>query len=141
VSAEGRPERPRPSADGPNAEFYRRLAETRRLAFQRCAGCGRLRHPPRLACPECGSAEADWAPSRGLGRIYSWTVTHQAFVPAFVHELPYAVVVSKLDEGVRLVSGIRGMTPAMLAIDLPVEIAVEEVEDGLVLPFARPRRS
>lgn len=139
--SEARAERPRPSADGPNAEFYRRLADTRRLAFQRCTACGRLRHPPRLACPGCGSPEVDWAPSRGLGRIYSWTVTHQAFVPAFAHELPYAVVISELEDGVRLVSGIRELTPAMLSLDLPIEIALEEVADGLVLPFARPRRS
>jgi hypothetical protein len=141
VSDTARPERPRPSPDGPNAEFYRRLAATRRLCFQRCAACGRVRHPPRLACPACGSAESDWAPSSGRGRIYSWTVTHQAFVAAFAHELPYAVVVSELEEGVRLVSGTRELTAAMLAIDLPIEIAVEEVADGLVLPFARPRRS
>ncbi|HXZ86885.1 MAG TPA: zinc ribbon domain-containing protein [Myxococcota bacterium] len=141
MSADARPPRPRPSAEGQNAEFYRRLATTRRLAFQRCAACGRVRHPPRLACPHCGSAEAEYAPSRGLGRIYSWTVTHQAFVPAFAHELPYAVVVSELEEGVRLVSGVRELTLAMLSLDLPIEVVLEEVEDGLVLPFVRPRRS
>ena len=140
MSGDARPQRPRPLPDGPNAEFYRRLATTRRLAFQRCSACGRVRHPPRLACPACGSSETDWLPSSGLGRIYSWTVTHQAFVPAFAHELPYAVVVSELDGGVRLVSGTRELAPAMLALDLPIEIALEEVAEGLVLPFARPRR-
>jgi uncharacterized OB-fold protein len=131
--------KPRPSGDGPNGAFYRHLAETRELAFQRCDACGTLRHPPRVQCASCGSDASSFAPSSGRGRVHTWTVTHQALVPAFAREVPYAVVVTELEEGVRLVSGTRAMTPEMLAIDLPVEVILEEVADGLVLPFVRPR--
>lgn len=134
-------EKPRPSLDGPNGEFYRRLAATRELAFQRCDACLRMRHPPRVLCASCGSREWSFAPSPGRGRVHTWTVTHQALVPAFARETPYAVVVTELDCGVRIVTGIREMTPDMLALDLPVEVVLEEVADGLVLPFVRPARS
>jgi uncharacterized OB-fold protein len=139
--SDARPAKPRPSLEGVNGEFYRRLAATRQLAFQRCDGCARLQHPPRLACASCGSVSFSFAPVCGRGRVYTWTVTHQALVPAFAHELPYAAVVSELEEGVRIVTGIREMTPDMLALDLPVEVVLEEAADGLVLPFVRPLRS
>jgi hypothetical protein len=141
VSGDGSYAKPRPSLDGPNGEFYRRLAETRELAFQRCDACGLVRHPPRVQCASCGSAAFGFASSSGRGRIHTWTVTHQALVPAFARETPYAVVVTELDEGVRIVSGIREMTPEMLSLELPVEVVLEEVADGLVLPFVRPARS
>jgi uncharacterized OB-fold protein len=141
VSAPALPPKPLPSLDGPNGEFYRRLAATRELAFQCCAACGRLRHPPRHTCAACGSAETSFAPSRGRGRVYSWTVTHQALHPAFARDTPYAVVVTELDEGVRIVSGIREMTPDQLSLDLPVEVVLEAAGPGVVLPYVRPRRS
>ena len=127
--------------EGVNGEFYRRLAATRELAFQRCGECLRLQHPPRLQCAACGSSSLEFAPVAPRGRIFTWTVTHQAFVPAFAAELPYAAVVTELESGVRLVTGIRGMTPDMLSLDLPVEVVLEEQGDGLVLPFVRPLRS
>ena len=81
----------------------------------------------------------EWVSSSGQGEIFTWTVTHQALHPAFADEVPYAVVVTELEEGVRLVSGIRDMQPADLEIGLPVEVVLERVADGVVLPFVRPR--
>lgn len=139
--SDARPAKPKPRLEGANGDFYRRLAATRELAFQRCDGCRRLQHPPRLTCASCGSASFSFAPASGRGRVYTWTVTHQALVPAFAHETPYAAVVTELEEGVRIVTGIRAMTPDMLSLDLAVEVVLEEVADGLVLPFVRPLRS
>ena len=133
------PPKPLPSLTGVNGEFHRRLAATGELAFQRCDGCGTLRHPPRHACARCGSNASSFAPSPGLGRVYSWTVTHQALHPAFAADVPYAVVVTELDEGVRIVTGLRGMTPAALRLDLPVEVVLERASDEVVLPYVRPR--
>lgn len=139
--SDARPAKPRPSTGGLNGEFYRRLAETRELVFQCCGGCGHLQHPPRLTCAACGSTAFDFAPVAPRGRVYTWTVTHQAFVPAFAGELPYAAVVTELDAGVRIVTGIRDLTPDMLSLDLAVDVVLEQVADGVVLPFVRPARS
>jgi hypothetical protein len=134
------PARPLPSREGPNGEFHARCARGQ-LAFQECRSCGRLQHPPRLQCPACGGEDLGWRESSGRGRIYTWTVTHQAFHPAFAGELPYAIAVTELEEGVRLVSGVRGLAPGQLALDLPVEVVLEPVAEGVALPFVRPRGS
>ncbi len=131
-------ERPLPTLEGLNGDFHRHCAEGR-LAFQACCGCGTRHHPPRMQCPRCGSSDMEWVASSGQGKIFTWTVTHQALHPAFADEVPYAVVVTELEEGVRLVSGIRDMQPADLEIGLPVEVVLERVADGVVLPFVRPR--
>jgi uncharacterized OB-fold protein len=128
-----------PSPDGLNAEFYAQCAKGQ-LCFQRCDACGTWRHPPRPMCARCGGWQWRWHPSSGRGRIYTWTVTHQAMHPAFADDTPYAVVVVELDEGVRLVSGLRDLTPAALALDLPVEVVIEKVSDTIALPYFRPRR-
>jgi hypothetical protein len=46
-----------------------------------------------------------------------------------------------MDEGVRVVSGLRELPPSALAIDLPVEVVFETVADDVRLPFFRPRSS
>jgi uncharacterized OB-fold protein len=134
------PARPLPSREGPNGEFHARCARGV-LAFQECRACGRLQHPPRLLCPACGSDDLGWRESSRRGRLYTWTVTHQAFHPAFADALPYVIAVTELEEGVRLVSGVRDLAPAELELDLPVEVVLETVAEGVALPFVRPRRS
>ena len=71
--------------------------------------------------------------------MFSWTVVHQATHPAFAAEVPYAVVVVETDEGVRFVSNLRDAGPEALRLGLPVEVAFEEVDEGLTLPMVRPR--
>jgi uncharacterized OB-fold protein len=127
---------PRPV--GLHAEFYEHCAKGE-LCFQRCRGCGAWRHLPRVMCAKCGSPEWEWAPSCGRGRIFSWTVTHQPPHPALAAEVPYAAVVVEMQEGVRLVSRLRGLAPEQLELDLPVEVEFEAQSDGFTLPVFRPR--
>ena len=129
--------RPLPSPVGLAAEWYAHLARGE-LRFQRCAACGRWRHPPRHLCAECGSDTWEWAAASGRGTLFSWTVTHQAMHPAFTDALPYAVVVVELDEGVRVVSGVRGIEPAGLRLELPLQVEIEPVDDAIGLVYVRP---
>jgi len=126
-----------PSPVGLAAEWYAHLARGE-LRFQRCAACGRWRHPPRHLCAECGSDTWEWAAASGRGTLFSWTVTHQAMHPAFTDALPYAVVVVELDEGVRVVSGVRGIEPADLRLELPLQAEIEPVDDTIGLVYVRP---
>jgi uncharacterized OB-fold protein len=117
-----------PDPVGRNAEFYAWCARGE-LRFQRCDDCATWRHPPRATCGRCGSTRASWVPASGRGRVWSWTVTHQAFDPAFADELPYAVVVVETDEGPRLVGNLRGIAVEALQLDLPVTVALEPVSE------------
>jgi uncharacterized OB-fold protein len=126
--------------DGLHGDFYRECAREGRLVFQRCQECGTLRHPPRVLCVQCGSDRVSWVPSAGQGTIFSWTVTHQAPHPAFAGQVPYAVVVVELEEGVRIVASLRELSLENLELGLPVEVLLEEAAEGVPLPYARPRR-
>ncbi|HZJ28293.1 MAG TPA: OB-fold domain-containing protein [Acidimicrobiia bacterium] len=137
----GFPERPGrvlPTPVGLNAEFYERAATTGRLHFQRCDACGRWRHPPRFRCAGCGSELWSWSPASGRGRVFSWTVTHRPVDPAFAAELPYAVLVVEMDEGVRVVGSLIGLPPGQLELDLPVVAELEIVAAEVALVHFRP---
>lgn len=126
-----------PTPVGLTAEWYAHCARGE-LRFQRCRACGRWRHPPRHLCPACGGEAWSWERVGGRGVLFSWTVTHQALHPGFADALPYAVLVVELDEGVRVVCGARGIDNADLALDLPVAIEIDRVNDEVGLLYARP---
>jgi uncharacterized OB-fold protein len=53
-------------------------------------------------------------------------------------DVPYAVIVVELDEGVRMVSGLRELALERIELDLPVEVVFEPVNDRMAIPFFRP---
>lgn len=114
----------------------------RELRFQRCAACGRFRHPPLAGCPGCGSGVASWEAVRGTGTVFSYTVVHHAAVPALAPELPYVVLVIEFPDapGVRLVSNLRGGAHADLRVGLPVTLVWDEVAPDVILPRFEPAR-
>lgn len=125
-----------PQPVGLNAEFYAWCARGE-LRLQRCSACGVWRHPPRFLCAACGSGEWSWEPASGRGRVFSWTITHQALDPSW--EVPFAIVVAQLDEGPRLVGNLRGgVLPGDLRLDLPVAVVLEPVSDTVALTHFGP---
>lgn len=129
--------KPAPDPDGLNAEFYEHCAKGE-LCFQRCEDCGTWRHLPRYMCAACGSDRWKWAASSGRGKIFTWTVTHQAMHPAFAADVPYAIIVVELEEGVRMVSASRGIAPSALELGLPVRVEFERLSEQMALPVFRP---
>lgn len=119
-------------------EFWAFCSE-RKLCFQKCSSCGIWRHLPRLMCAGCGSAEWEWLESSGKGHIYTWTITHQAMLPAFADEVPYASVVVELEEGVRMVSGVEGIALDEIDLDLPVEVTFRAISEDMNIPVFRHR--
>jgi uncharacterized OB-fold protein len=115
-------------------EFYAACARGR-LHFQRCDACRTWRHLPRHTCAACGSAAWSWEPSSGRGRLFSWTVTHQASMPGLA--TPYVVAVVETDEGVRLAAGLLDADPAALRLELPVAVELVPVSETASVPFFR----
>jgi uncharacterized OB-fold protein len=118
-------------------EFWEQCAQ-KRLCFQRCTSCDTWRHLPRSMCAQCGSTDWEWAESSGRGRVYSWSISHQAMHPAFADDVPYAVLIVELEEGVRMVSGLRGLPLDQLELGLPVEAFFEDDPDSPRVPWFRP---
>ena len=130
--------KPGPVLEGLTAAFYGFCAAGE-LRFQRCDACGVWRHPPRVRCARCGSDTFAWTASSGRGSVFTWTTVHQAMHPAFAADVPYAVVVVEMVEGVRIVSNLLGLAPADIRLSLPVEVTFEAREEGLTLPVFRAR--
>ena len=128
--------RPAPEPTIDSRPYWDGLKE-RRLLIQQCGDCGALRHYPRPMCAACHSLEVRWIEASRQGRLYSWTEVHHPFVPGFRDEIPYVMATVELEEGVRLQCQMLDAASAGLKLDLPVEIVFREVQDGLVLPFAR----
>jgi uncharacterized OB-fold protein len=127
--------RPDPVA-ADDARFWAFVA-ARDLNIQRCTGCGTHRHPPRPICAVCGSTAGEWVPASGRGEVWAFTVIHPPTLPAFASRTPYGAVVVRLEEGVFLVGNVVDCLPEDLAVGMPVEVAITEVEQGLRLPLFR----
>ena len=110
------------------------------LHLQCCADCRTSRHPPRPICAACGSTAVEWITASVRGEIWASTVIHPPTLPAFASRTPYAAVVVRLVEGVFLVSNIVDCRPDDIAVGMQVEVAITEVEPGLLLPLFRAAR-
>src|ERR1700722_9826378 len=74
------------------------------LLVQKCGNCFRLNMYPRYACPYCQSETLGWQRVSGRGKLHSFTVLRMGAPHGFEGDLPYAVGVVKLDEGVQLLA-------------------------------------
>jgi uncharacterized protein len=110
------------------------------LRIQRCAACGRLRHPPGPGCPACGApqpADPRYVCSSGAARLHSFVVHHHPPVPG--RRLPIVVGLVDLAEGVRMVGELVDVAPAAVRIGMDLELALQPVGGAdLVLPAWRP---
>jgi uncharacterized OB-fold protein len=60
--------------------------------------------------------------------------------PPFKAEVPYAVAMVELEEGVRMMGTVIGCPVESVQIGMPVEAYAVECEDGLAVPYWRPSR-
>ncbi|MFI5395901.1 MAG: Zn-ribbon domain-containing OB-fold protein [Candidatus Binatia bacterium] len=113
-------------------------AKRHELVVQRCTQCGLHRFPARNICSNCLSREAEWVKASGQGEVFSYTVMHQVYHPGFADEVPYAVVVIKLEEGAKMTSNLVGTKPHAIQIGMPVKVVFEDITDDITLPKFAP---
>jgi hypothetical protein len=107
----------------------------RRMALQRCTGCGSFRYPPGPVCPDCLSMEYEWRPLAGRGTILSWVVFHRQYLDDY--KPPYNAVAVQLEEGPILMSNLIGREPEGSWIGKRVELCYEPGSGGSLLPKVR----
>ena len=132
------PARPRPFPDSETAPYWEAAARGE-LRVQRCSACGTHRFYPRALCPACHDDAHEWVRVSGRGEVHSFSVVRRAPSPAFAARIPYAIALIALEEGPHMLSEVVGMDPDHVAIGLPVEVAFEDIGEGMRLPVFRPR--
>lgn len=105
----------------PDAPFWQAWREKERFLLHRCARCDRHEWPA-TCCPEHGLGAMEWVEASGSGTIDTYTVFHHAYRPELAAELPYAVIVVRLDEGPYFHSRLTGFAPEALRTGLPVRL-------------------
>ena len=114
-------------------QFFER-ARAGTLTALRCGKCGELSLPPKEFCPAC--QQRAWQPQTlaGDGTIASYTVIRVA-PRHHVSEVPYAIAVVKLREGVSLIGRIVDIPLERLAIGLPVRFRPLVTDDQTSVGF------
>ena len=96
---------------------YNEALKKNKLLGLKCAGCGAIIAPPRLACRQCGSTDLIPFDLSGKGTIQTLTVVN---VPPEGREssAPYVVVMVQLEEGPWIMGNLSGIAPQDANIDL-----------------------
>lgn len=105
-----------------------------RLLVERCTVCGADNFPPRGMCRRCRGRTVAPVEVTSRGRVYSYTVNHQRWLPDL--EVPFAIVLVEFDDhpGVRIPGRLRGCPPEDVAIDMEVEVGFEPGPGGFAIP-------
>lgn len=107
------------------------------LLIMHCEDCDHAIHPPQLICPVCLCQSVAPRSALGTGRVVSFTVNHQPWLPGQV--VPSVIGIVELDgeSGVRITGPVLVSDPQDAAIDLLVEVVFEQIDD-VWLPRFKP---
>ena len=86
---------------------YREGLARGELLIQRCVACDARIMYPRHRCIQCQSDQLEYVPSKGEGTLHSYTVVRAVPPKGWEEDLPYALGVVKLDEGVQLLARLK----------------------------------
>ena len=126
-----------PIIDGDSRGFWEGCRQGE-LRLQHCDSCGRFRYAPKRLCPYCLAEGFEWRAVSGRGEVYTFTVEHHAYSPAWKGETPYVIAVIELEEGPRMMSRIVGCEPDAVRIGLAVQVTFEKATEEITLPLFRP---
>ncbi|CDO31225.1 Zn-ribbon domain-containing OB-fold protein [Mycolicibacterium porcinum] len=123
----------------PESQFFWTAHDDGALWMLRNPRTGEWMHPPPPDDPATGE-ELTPAPLSGKGTVFTFTINHQAFLPAV--PVPYVVAIVELAEqqGLQLTTRIVNCDPVDVRIGMPVSVVFED-HDGVRLPFFEPDES
>lgn len=111
------------------------------LSISRCDHCGVYSHPPVVICGACLNTEPKfhWEPVSGQGRVRSWTIMRDAFLPAFKADIPWLLVDVELDEQneLRTIGRLVDGPDAPVKLNARVEIVFDDLAPGVSVPAFR----
>ncbi len=127
--------KPLPPSTPLNAPYWE-SAKRHTLQLPRCARCEAFHYPPEKYCPHCLHDDLVWTAIAGTGTVYSFTIVHQKYHPAF--ETPYNVAVVELPEGPRLLTNIVGCAHGDVRVGMAVRVTYDDITEEFTLPKFEP---
>lgn len=124
--------------DRDNVEHYRGLLSGK-LLINRCRSCGYWVYPHRPLCPECLSWDVTPTEVSGRGKLFMYTLIHQARDPKVRLEepLPVAAVELEEQEGLRYLSSVVNCPLHRLQYDMPLRLVWID-QGGIRVPAFEP---
>jgi uncharacterized protein len=129
---------PLPALDPGNTPFWTGGASGE-LLICRCGSCWRWLHPPVPVCRFCLSTDVAAEPSSGRGKVLTYTINRQQWLPSLPP--PYVVAVIELDDDpdLRLTSRLVDVHPDEVSIGMRVSVRFEQADD-VWLPLFGPEQ-
>lgn len=126
---------PLPVPNEVSAAFWAAAAE-HSFVLARCTRCGIFAHPPSVVCQRClhPQSEFGFVPVDGGGRICSWVVFQDSFLPGF--DVPYVLVDVELDvqPGLRLIGRLVEGPEATIQRGSRVNVVFDDIAPGVSIP-------
>lgn len=123
----------------PDAKFFWDACDREEFVGQRFRASGKFYFPPRPMCPETHTLEHDIVPLSGRGNVVSWVTPRHP--PPFGFREPPIVAIIVLEEGIRFVSNIVGVSLDEVTEGMAVEVTFEPTINNHKVPVFRPAGS
>lgn len=98
------------------------------LQLPYCGACRAFRWPARRRCVSC-DATLEWRESRGTGTVATYSIVRRAVDPTLKDDAPYIVAFVDLDDGVRMLANIVGVSPGAVRAGQRVRCRFEPTVD------------
>jgi len=121
-----------PNPTGASRPFWDGAAEEE-LRIQHCDACESWVFYPRKICPHCFDLDLSWKRASGDGTILTYTIVHDAAIPAYEDDTPYPLAVIELDEGPQMMTNILGCDVDEVSVEDEVQVTFED-RDGQLIP-------
>ena len=115
----------------PETDAFWDAANDGRLLLKRCAGTGKVFHPPRTISPFTGQADTDWTEASGRGTVYSFSVTRR-------RGTEHCIAYVELDEGPIILSALVECDFDAVQIGQPVRVVFVPSSSGQMVPMFTP---
>ena len=106
---------------------WREYPQRYRLEAKKCSNCGKIFFPPRLVCNNCSSREFLDTKLSEEGIVKTFTVIRVA-PTNFVDEVPYAVGIIELNDGVNTMMQITDCDPEEIKLGMPVKVEFRKIQ-------------
>ena len=121
---------PAPPVNVEYEEFWSQ-ANNGKLLLPRCMDTNQFFWYPRKISPFTLSANVEWVEAAGKGVIYTFSVMRRA-------DPQYVIAYVRLVEGITMMTNIVECDPDSLEVGQPVELLMQEAENGQKIPVFRP---